>query len=248
MLHTTYHMEILGVRVDNLSKDEILEKIEEFLDEEKFHQIVTVNPEFILEAQKNTEFRQILHRSDLNIADGIGIKYAFLRYRSLLKARFSGADLILDILKMAENKKLGVFLAINKDGLSSFEEIKVALLKTFPNLLILGEDIDPTKTNYKLQTTNHELLLCNFGAPSQEMFINSQKNATIRIAIGVGGSFDFLTGKVKRAPLWMRKIGLEWLWRIAVQPQNKLMRLRRIFNAVAIFSIKVLLDRKKTRS
>ncbi|KKT94005.1 MAG: Glycosyl transferase, WecB/TagA/CpsF family [Parcubacteria group bacterium GW2011_GWC1_45_14] len=236
-------MEILGVRIDNLSKKEILERIGFFLNEERFHQIATVNPEFILRAQKDREFRDILNNSDLNVADGVGLKYAFIRYRSWLKTRFAGADLMHEILKMTEGRGLGVFLAINKDGLSSFDEIKAALLKIYPKLDIHGEDMDLQSKTYNLNSITCSLLLCNFGAPLQERFINSQKNGTIRLAMGVGGSFDFLTSKAKRAPIWMRKIGLEWLWRGVVQPQDRLKRLKRIFKAVIVFPIKIIFSK-----
>ena len=122
-------MDILGVKIDNLSKKEILEKIEYFLNEPKFHQIATVNPEFILEAQKNEQFKNILNSCDLNIADGIGIWFAFLRFGKYLKSRITGADLMLEILKMANDRRLGIFLACRKDGLSSFEETKKSINK-----------------------------------------------------------------------------------------------------------------------
>ena len=219
-------MNILGVKVDNLTKKEILEKIRTFLTEPKFHQIATINPEFILEAQKNPEFKNILNNCDLNVADGFGIKLAFWRFGKKLKARFAGADLMLEILKIASEQDLAVFLAVNKDGLSTFEETKNAILKIYPDLEINGNDFN---CHAELVSASHEILkqvqddkfilFCNFGAPHQELFINSQKCDTIRLAMGVGGSFDFLTGKVRRAPKILGLIGLEWLWRI-FQPQE----------------------------
>lgn len=243
-------MNILGVKVDNLTKKEILEKIRTFLTEPKFHQIATINPEFILEAQKNSEFRNILNTSDLNVADGFGIRLAFWRFGKNFKTRLAGADLMLEILKIAQTQKLSVFLAVNKDGLSTFKEIKNAILKIYPNLEINGYNFDIHKyNNYSIQpykeelnNNSYKLLFCNFGAPHQELFINSQKCDTIRLAMGVGGSFDFLTGKVRRAPRFMQIIGFEWLWRI-FQPQEwkfKKERLKRIFQAVIIFPIKII--------
>lgn len=250
-------MNILGVKVDNLTKKEILEKIRTFLAEPKFHQIATINPEFILEAQKNLEFRNILNTSDLNVADGFGIKLAFWRFGKKLKTRFAGADLMLEILKIAQTQKLSVFLAVNKNGLSVFEETKKAILKIYPDLKIDGENLDITSVIASVAKQSHilqkeiatvatlprnDILFCNFGAPHQELFINSQKCDTIRLAMGVGGSFDFITGKVRRAPKFMQFIGFEWLWRI-FQPQEwkfKKERFKRIFQAVIIFPIKII--------
>jgi N-acetylglucosaminyldiphosphoundecaprenol N-acetyl-beta-D-mannosaminyltransferase len=237
---------ILGVRIDNLKKRKILERIGSFLDEEKFHQIATVNPEFILEAQNNLCFRTVLNNCALNVADGFGIRLAFWKYGWHLKARVTGADLMLETLKMAEEKKLKVFLAIRNDGLSSFEEIKKAILENYPTLKIEGAIFEKNIVCCMLYVTC-PVLFCNFGAPYQEIFIDSQKDAKIRLAMGVGGAFDFLTGKVRRAPVFMRKIGLEWLWRIFQSQawEFKKKRLKRIWKAVMIFPIKVILCKEK---
>ena len=236
----TIHMtekndKILGVRIDNLSKEEILNKVEGFLEEEKFHQIATVNPEFILEAQDNPKFKDILNDCALNVADGFGVRCAFWRHGWHLKLRMAGADLLQEILKIVNKKKLKIFLAINKDGLSNFEEIKKAILKIYPDLQVDGADFKKNIVNYELPLA-YSVFFCNFGAPMQEIFLNSQKDARIRLAMGVGGSFDFLTGKIRRAPVFMRYIGLEWLWRVAQQPK----RLPRILRATILFPIKVL--------
>jgi N-acetylglucosaminyldiphosphoundecaprenol N-acetyl-beta-D-mannosaminyltransferase len=90
---------------------------------------------------------------------------------------------------------------------------------------------------YNIQNTKYEILFCNFGAPHQEKFLNSLKSAKIRLAMGVGGSFDYVTGKLQRAPRAMRIFGLEWLWRLILQPK----RWRRIWNAVIVFPIKIIL-------
>jgi N-acetylglucosaminyldiphosphoundecaprenol N-acetyl-beta-D-mannosaminyltransferase len=252
-------LNILGIRIDNLCRHEILKKIEFFLTEPKFHQIATVNPEFILEAQKNTEFKHILNKSDLNVADGAGIGFAFLRYGKRLKARMAGVDLMMEILLQASERKMSVFLAAKKEGLSTWEETRDAILKIYPDLKISGTAMKPdchceqseesranimrSFTNvqvdkYDIKKNNFDIIFVNFGAPLQEIFINSQKSDTIRLAMGVGGSFDFLTGKIKRAPVFMCRLGLEWLWRLILQPR----RWKRIMRAVAIFPIKILLS------
>ncbi len=227
---------ILGVKIDNLSHKEIMDKISGFLDDGQFHQIATVGPEFILEAQKNEEFKRILNNCDLNVADGFGIKCAFWRFGNNLKARIAGADLMLEMLKIARDRGLSVFLACRKDGLSNFNDTKEAILKKYRNLTIKGADINKKNTSYIIPNTSYNILFCNFGAPYQEAFINSHKNDIIGVAMGVGGSFDFLTGKVRRAPKFMRNIGLEWVWRLIQQPN----RWKRIWNAVIPFPIKVI--------
>jgi len=134
--------EILGIKIDNLTETEIRQKVESFLSEDKFHQIATINPEFILTAQKNSEFKDILNACDLNIADGFGIQLAFLRYGKFLKHRMTGADLMAEILQIANEKRLPVFLVANKNGLSSWEETGDALLKIYPKLTIAGVNLE----------------------------------------------------------------------------------------------------------
>jgi N-acetylglucosaminyldiphosphoundecaprenol N-acetyl-beta-D-mannosaminyltransferase len=232
-------MNILGVRVDNLEKGEILEKIEDFLAGNKLCQIATVNPEFILTAQKDAAFKNILNSCDLNIADGIGIKFAFWKLGEKLKCRMAGMDLMDEVLKIANDRGLSVFLAANKDGLSSYEEVSAAIKIRYPNIRIGGINLDKKISNYQFtihNSENYKVIFCNFGHPHQEFFLNSQKGAIIGLVMGVGGSFDFWTGKLRRAPLWMRKIGLEWLFRLWKQPS----RFLRIFKAVIIFPIKVI--------
>lgn len=229
---------LLDIKIDNFKKAEIFQKIEFFLTEKKFHQIATINPEFVLEAQKNTKFKEILNACDLHIADGIGIQFAFFRFGKILKTRLTGIDLMLRILKEANRKKMQIFLAANKNGLSSWEETRDAIHKIYPQLKIDGENFDKNIAKYESQTVN-QILFCNFGTPYQEYFLNSLKNGTIRLAMGVGGGFDFLTGKIRRAPKIMRWLGLEWFWRFLMQPW----RWKRIINAVVIFTWKILLNK-----
>jgi len=237
-------MNILGVKIDNLERNEMLLKMMDFLAEEKFHQIATINPEFIVEAEKNDEFKKILNDCDLNIADGIGIKFAFWRLGKNLKFRMAGVDLMREILKIANIKKLKIFLVTSSRGLSTWEKTRNTILENHPDLIVdginlkkngvLGEDI-------RSKLSDFEIIFCNFGAPDQEKFLYSLKNlknGKIKLTMGIGGGFDFLTENQKRAPIWMRKAGLEWLWRFIRQPW----RWKRIWNAVIVFPIKIIFN------
>jgi len=235
-------MKILGVTIDNLSKKQLLSQIEDFLAEHKTRQIATINPEFVLQAQKDFEFRDILNDCDLRLADGVGIWFAFLRFGNFLKARMTGIDLMQEIIEIAAKKKLKIFLVSDARALSSWQETRGVINKTYPDLEISGVAIDKKTSNYKLPPINSEIVFCNFGAPDQERFLYSLKNREndiIRLVMGVGGSFDFLTDKRKRAPKIMRKIGLEWLWRFAQEPRY---RAKRIFQAIVIFPLKIIFN------
>jgi N-acetylglucosaminyldiphosphoundecaprenol N-acetyl-beta-D-mannosaminyltransferase len=258
------NMDILGVRVDNFEKKEILEKIESFLREEKFHQIATVNPEFILTAQRDDEFKKILNSCDLNVADGVGLKFAFWRFGKNLKTRIAGADLADEILRITSINNYKIFLIANKSGLSSWEETRAAILRKHPNLEISGiklnchservkrveesneKELDPSTSLRCAQDDiiNYDIVLCAFGAPDQEKFLHSLKtlkDSKIRLVMGVGGTFDFLTGEIQRAPKWLRNLGLEWVYRLMQEPKY---RSRRIFRAVVIFPLKILINKK----
>lgn len=238
-------MEILGVKIDNFSTGEIFQRVDNFLREDKFHQIATINPEFILQAQDDEGFKNIINSSDLGVADGIGIRFAFFRYGKILKTRFSGIDFMMEILKIAEKENLKVFLVSYNGALSTWKEAREAILKIHPNLEISGGLVDtsyPFGCPISREIENYEIVFCNFGAPDQEKFIHSlksPKDSKIRLAMGVGGSLDFLTGKRKRAPKFLQKIGLEWLWRFVQEPKY---RAKRIFRAVVIFPIKVIFN------
>jgi N-acetylglucosaminyldiphosphoundecaprenol N-acetyl-beta-D-mannosaminyltransferase len=214
-------------------------------------------------AQKDHAFKQILNDCDLRVADGAGIWFAFWRFGKRLRNRFTGIDLMQAVLQMAAKNKYGIFLVSYRGALSSWEETRDAILQKYPNLEIGGVNIDMEisndlisekfensafdnsifSKNSKLKIQNYEIVLCALGAPYQEKFIHSlksSKNDKIRLAIGVGGSFDFLTKKIKRAPKYMRKVGLEWLWRFAQEPKY---RAKRIFKAVVVFPVRILLNK-----
>ncbi len=232
--------EILGVDVSNTSRAEILAQVMTLLGEPRFHRIATVNPEFLVMADNDPDFKLSLLSADLCVADGIGIVLAGL-LKGKNVTRFPGADLLHDILTIAERDEHPVFLAIKKDGLSSYQVIRVSLLKRYPKLSVAGVEVIMTEPweHYQLKAKSYKLVLCNFGAPAQELFLESLRvnPGNIRLAMGVGGSFDFLTGRQKRAPQWLRTLGLEWLWRFILQPK----RFIRIWNAVVVFPLKVLI-------
>lgn len=235
---------LFGTRVDNLVRADVFRSIDAFLAGTEFHQIATVNPEFLLSARKDESFRSILNGCDLNVADGFGLHLGFWRQGKRMLSRTPGADLMTFILDQAERKNLSVFCAIRKDGLSDWEGIRRKMKRQYPKLRIDGIDIGKTNSADMLRSEVRDriigshIVLCNFGAPFQERFLAGLRKSqgNIRLSMGVGGSFDFMTGKMQRAPRFMRAIGLEWLWRLIKQPS----RFQRIANAVILFPLLVL--------
>lgn len=219
-------MTIFGVHLEGFSQSEVLRQVEAALHERRSLRIATVNPEYLLEARKNKGFRENLRSAGLRVIDGVGIVLvAWLMGEKL--TRYQGADLLHDILYLAEKKGIPVGLAIKEDGLSSFDEIKKALRDLYPALRIQREI--PAK---------YAVVFCNYGAPKQEFFLENLYGT--QLSMGVGGAFDYLTGKLPRAPRVLRKIGLEWVWRLSLQPR----RFGRIWKAVILFPILALFEKR----
>ncbi len=234
--------QILGVNLSEYQPEEVRRLLTTSLNQAVKKIIVTPNPEIILKTRHDEELFFILNQADLSLADGFGLQLA--GYLSGQKIpRITGADLSLDILNLSADQNKKVVIINRQDGLSSNEEIRQAVSRQWPNLnfLVISQLADQklTPENQKLVNDfSPDILFCLFGSPWQEKFIyhGTKSLATLKIAIGVGGAFDFITGKQRRAPLMMRNLGLEWLWRLARQPQ----RLLRIYQAVIVFTIKTL--------
>ncbi len=226
--------EILGVKVDNLTMAEALQKVESFLKDGQQHYLVTPNPEFLVEAQKDEEFKEILNQADLAVPDGVGLILAARFLGQPFKQRVSGTDLMEKICQKAAQKKWSVFLLGGQEGVA--EKAGENLKKKYPGLEIKG-------CSSKACFDQPAILFVALGASKQEKWINEnlKKMPSVKLAMGVGGAFDFMAGQVQRAPKFLRAIGLEWLWRFSCQPW----RIRRIFKAVTKFPWLVIKGRVK---
>lgn len=242
---------VLGISLSELSKSEVLKKIADFLRDGKQHYIVTPNAEIILASHKDEEFFYILNQADLSLADGSGPQIAAWLFGTKVP-RVPGSDITVELLKMAslENKKV---LILNlENGLSSKEEISETLNKKFPGLGFLVIDINretvlaPEIVN-EINIFEPVILFNALGFPFQEKSIyhNLKNIPSVKVALGIGGSFDFITEKIKRAPKVFRTLGLEWLWRLLniFKYKDTLNRLKRIYRATIIFALEVIKTR-----
>jgi len=230
-------MQILGVKIDNLTVDQALQKVEGFLEDGQQHYIVTLNPEFLVLAQKDRGFQRILNQADLAVADGVGLKIAAWFLGQSLKERLAGVDLMEKICATAAQKNWSIFLYGGENGVA--KKVAENLRKRYPELHIA---ICPrTVLGGAAKDSPWSILFVALGAPKQEKWIvqNLPKMPEIKLAMGVGGAFDFISGRLPRAPKILRQIGCEWLWRLTIQPW----RLKRIFRAVVIFPWLVVKER-----
>lgn len=235
------HINIFGINISIISNKQIYEKIHGFLESNKSHYITTPNPEIMLKARYDEELFYILNKSNLAIPDGIGLKFASWFMGKNIK-RITGADLAVNIFKIAQDNNLYVRIFNWKNSLSSKEDIESAIKKKYPKLIFKIIELDKSLLQNKFRNKNIDLdsnlgpkfkiNLVALGAPWQEKFIYHNLTNTSSLSIGIGGALDFLTGKLKRAPKLLRIIGFEWFWRLMQQPK----RIKRICNAVFIFS------------
>ncbi|MFH0892277.1 MAG: WecB/TagA/CpsF family glycosyltransferase [Candidatus Falkowbacteria bacterium] len=239
------NINILGINISSIDKDSLWKKIGGFLSDGGQHYIVTPNPEIILAAQKDEEFWHILNHADLALPDGIGLKFAAWALGFNLK-RVTGADLTAEILKMAEDQHRKIAVLNWRKSLSRKEDIEAILRSKYPKLDFAIEEIDREWSMPFYQNINvfqPEIIFVALGAPWQEKFIygNLPKMPFVKLAVGVGGAFDFLTGRIKRAPGIVRAAGFEWLWRVFREVGGRrLWRLRRIYDAAVIFPLKFI--------
>jgi len=252
------YLKVLNVRVNKITAEEIISKIDKFLLSEKQHYLVTFNPEMAVEAQKDNYFQSIINQADLVIPDGIGIILAgkIIDCKISLK-KISGIDLIYKICEAEFIKDKKIYLLGAREKVA--EKAANILRQKYFCLSIVGaeEGIKILNTKYQILKSNSkslsklnneliqrinkakpDILFVAFGSPRQEKWIfeNLKKMPSVKLAIGVGGSFDFISGKIKRAPLVFRKLGLEWFWRLILEPR----RIKRIYNATMKFSWLVL--------
>ena len=233
MQYTNFHGHTIAIG----SRTDYIDALHRILAGKTATQVLTLNPEFVVLAARNAALTQLTQAPVVVIPDGIGLVWA-LRSRTFRVERYPGADSVLDICTFAEDSGHSVAVLVTSNGLSGPEEIRTALIQRFPNLRLLV--VEETQSDYleRLQEYQPQVLFVTFGQPRQDLWAaqHLQEIPALRLAMGVGGAFDFLTGKRKRAPRLMQRLGVEWLWRLFIQPQ----RLPRMFRATFGFWYTIL--------
>ncbi|HPV70578.1 MAG TPA: WecB/TagA/CpsF family glycosyltransferase [Candidatus Magasanikbacteria bacterium] len=254
-------LKILDIPIDNFSHWETLNKIKDFLHNKEQNLITTPNPEMLVDADKDWFFKEIFYRSSLNIADGFGLVLAakYLYHQKL--NRYPGIDLMLDVCRLAEQEKRSIFLLGSKQEtldqltqnlLKLYPQIKIAGAtaglkisvqhngadkRVWHNEFLTGLDFDQKENKKIIDQINQvkpDILFAAFGHIKQEKWLISYLNQipSVKVAMGVGGAFNYLSGCVKRAPKMVRQLGLEWFWRLLSDPKY---RTQRVFKATFTF-------------
>ncbi len=216
-------IEILGVRVDDAVYDDVLAKVDFWVSSGQPHQIVTLNPEMLVAAHRDPSFRQTLNRADLNVADGVGLLLAARLLGRPLRGRVTGSDGIHLLAAHCARRGYRPYLLGAAPGVA--EIVAQRLSAANPDLEVAGTFSgsprvqDEEEVLARIRESAPDLLLVAFGVPAEEWWIaRNRQRLGVPVMIGVGGAFDFVAGLSKRAPAWMRRIGLEWLYRLEQEP------------------------------
>ncbi len=234
---------ILGVWVDDVSCDEMLTRLDDFIAAGGAHQVATVNPEFVIAARHDAEFRAILNAAALCLPDGVGLLWAARILGRPLRQRVTGSDGVWHIAERAARRGYRLFLLGAAPGVA--EEAARRLCERYPGLVVAGtyagspavEEEDAIVE--RIRAARADILLVAYGHPQQEKWLaRNLARCGAAVGIGVGGALDFVAGVTVRAPLWMRRAGLEWLYRLWREPW----RWRRML-ALPTFAVLVLWTR-----
>ncbi len=215
-------VDILGVPLDCLSMGGAVDRIRQYLAGDDFHLVVTLGAEMVMRAQEDREFFQAVQDASLVVPDSIGTVWAARRAGAELRERVPGVELI-QVLAQQLGPSLRVFLLGAGPGVA--EVAADQLLKIGPGIHVAGcRDgyfQDDTEVVEQVRASGANLLLVALGFPRQELWLRRfGKDCGVRVGIGVGGSFDVLSGRVQRAPQWMCRLGLEWFYRLVRQPSR----------------------------
>ena len=216
-------LSILGIPVHDVTTEETLALIDRFVRAKTPHQLCTVNPEFNMTAQHDAEFRRVLNHSALNLPDGIGVVWAARRLGHPLRERVAGSDLVSLIADRAQRTGWRLFLLGAAEGVA--EQVAIILRERYPQTNIVGAYAGSPRLEEevgiaaRIRASEADVLLVAYGAPKQDTWIERNIAHTgAAVAMGIGGSLDFIVGTQKRAPQWMQRIGLEWLYRLVREP------------------------------
>jgi N-acetylglucosaminyldiphosphoundecaprenol N-acetyl-beta-D-mannosaminyltransferase len=239
---------LFGYRIDLLNLSQALDKAWQFLDSSQSCQVVTLNPEMIMQGEEKSELGQILKTADLALPDGAGLVWA-LRHRGLSVKRLPGIEFSEALLtKAAAEQRSVAFIGAMPETLS----LAVDNLKR----RIPGLQFSYTQHGYynpdeessiaeACAATQPSIILIALGVPRQEFWIARYRALFPgAILVGVGGSLDVWSGQTRRAPALMRNLNLEWLYRISSQPFGKQGRVKRTYKTLPMFVVKVLISRE----
>lgn len=234
-------IQILNVRINTITMRETLAWATHHLRAaDTLAQICTVNPEFVMKAQDDPAFMYLLTQTALNLPDGVGLLLAARLQNASLRERVAGSELVYHLAELCAREGKRLFLLGAAQGVAA--QAGDIFQHKYPSLEIAGtysgspDASENAAIVEKINASRADVLFVAYGAPRQDKWIfrNREKFETVRLAVGVGGSLDFVTGKARRAPRWIQRMGLEWLHRLMLEPWRwrRMLALPRFVEAV----------------
>lgn len=228
-------IKLFGVPIDHLNCSQVLEHLDRFVSEKKAHQVITPDTLAILRARADKQYLDITKKADLVTPDGAGILWATAFLEEPLPERITGIDMINYICQLAVRKKYKIYLLGAERNV--IEKAAKNLIERYPGINIVGyhhgyfDNSNSTKNDTSEENENiiiqeikdkkPDFLLVGMGVPKQEFWIFKHKDELeVPVCIGIGGSFDVISGKIPRAPLWMQNHGMEWIYRLIREPKR----------------------------
>jgi len=219
---------MMGVPLDQLNTAQALEIVSEMIASRTPHLLATANVDFLAQVQEDETLRRILIDADLILCDGTPLIWMSKWLGDPLPERLAGSDLVPLLLDLAQDNGHRVFFLGGRDEVVAIAEDKIK--ERWPRLQIAGmysppfapmDQMDHADICRRIRESKSDMLFVSFGCPKQEKWLALNfRDAGVPVAIGVGATIDFLAGAVKRAPVWMRKTGLEWFFRVAQEPKR----------------------------
>jgi N-acetylglucosaminyldiphosphoundecaprenol N-acetyl-beta-D-mannosaminyltransferase len=218
-------IEILGCRLDLIDADEATDRIMHFVRDRTGAQVVTLGTEMVVYAQRDDAFRDIVNRCALSLCDTVGLLAAARRRGAVLRDRVTGVELVEHLCARASRDGVAVYFFGGAEGVAADA---AAILETrFPGLRVAGtrngffSSEEESAIAGAIRSSGAGLLFVGLGSPRQEMWLARNLEATgCGAGVGVGGSFDVLSGRVPRAPVMWRRLGIEWLYRLIREPRR----------------------------
>jgi N-acetylglucosaminyldiphosphoundecaprenol N-acetyl-beta-D-mannosaminyltransferase len=223
---------ILGVPFDRMTLAGAVDRIESMVAEGGTHYVVTPNVDFLVKARRDPELHAVLARADLVLCDGKPLVWASRLLGDALPCRVAGSDLVPSLLQRAAERGWRIFLLGGGPGVASDAASRIAsahpglpeIAHFSPPYRPLGEMDDAEIIGRVRAARPHVMLVC-FGCPKQEKWISRHRGELdVPVLIGAGGTIDFLSGRIARAPVWMRRSGTEWLFRLLQEPRRLALR------------------------
>ena len=209
--------EILGVGFDSVTMEDALDRAEVLISEKRGSYVCTPNPEIVWRAQTQPALMDAVNGADMVLPDGVGILWAAGKLGKKIPERVAGFDFITALMKRFSGS---VFLLGGRPGVA--EKAAETIRAVYPGITVAGSCdgyyTDESEVLDRIRKASPDILLVCLGAPRQELWMAQHRDLNVGLMAGLGGSVDILAGTVERAPLWWRKRGLEWLYRLLRQP------------------------------